>query len=209
MGPPAEESRLENDVRLAGAQRFEEPPELHGVVLEIGVLHGDEVAGGLPEPGPERRALPLVLHMAEHPDLRMPRGAAFCDREAPITGAVVHEDHFKGQRLILDVQNLADAGRQGVLLVEAGDDNRELHGCSGLFRSRRLTSWPRSWRVRSFSGASGVGSPAGVARWDPGASAPVYRIEGGERISELGRLFKDPRSARSRARPAGRPRGVV
>lgn len=103
MGPSSEESRAEHHVGLIGPQWFQETPELHGVVLEIGILDGDKVSGSLTKPGPKRRSLPLVLCMAEHSNLRMTCGKPFGDREAPVTGAVVHKDHFHGKSFILDL----------------------------------------------------------------------------------------------------------
>ena len=57
----ADEPRAEDDVGLALDDRLDELGILRGVVLEVGVLDDDDLAGGMAEPGAERGPFALVL----------------------------------------------------------------------------------------------------------------------------------------------------
>ena len=57
----ADEPRAVDDVGLALDDRLDELRVLRGVVLEVGVLDDDDLAGGVAEPGAQGRPLALVL----------------------------------------------------------------------------------------------------------------------------------------------------
>ena len=54
----ADEPRAEDDVGLALDDRLDELGILRRVVLEVGVLDDDDLAGGVPEPGAQAAPLP-------------------------------------------------------------------------------------------------------------------------------------------------------
>ena len=62
----ADEPRPEDHVRLAVENRPSQLRELRRVVLQVGILHDDHVAGRSGEAGPERRALPAVPLVPHH-----------------------------------------------------------------------------------------------------------------------------------------------
>ncbi len=71
MGLAADEARAVDHVGLAVEDRRQQARILAGIVLEVGVLNHDEVAAGLLEAAPQRRALALVHGLAEDADARV------------------------------------------------------------------------------------------------------------------------------------------
>jgi len=60
------EARAIDGVGPALLDRPEQAREVGGVVLEIGILGDDRVAGGGGDPGPECRTFPAVRRVVEH-----------------------------------------------------------------------------------------------------------------------------------------------
>src|SRR5687767_94057 len=63
----AKEARAEDDVGEPALDRVEEPENLARVVLEIRILHDDELTADLRESAAEGRALPGILLLEEDP----------------------------------------------------------------------------------------------------------------------------------------------
>ena len=86
-------ARAEYDVRLAVEDGLKNGGQLLRVVLEIGVLDRDDVAGGHGESGMERRAFAAVDFMAFDPE----SAGAPCLKLFPrfVRGMVVHGDIFQ------------------------------------------------------------------------------------------------------------------
>jgi len=74
-------------------------------VLPVGVEDQDEIAGGRPDAALHRRAVSLVVRMADDP---RPGGLGGC--RGPVAGAVVHDE------------NLVPAGRAAQAGNDLGDD---------------------------------------------------------------------------------------
>ena len=62
------------------------------VILEVGVLHADEIARGALEPFVQRRALAHVALVFDDTHLRMPRGDFVRKLPASVSGAVVDDE---------------------------------------------------------------------------------------------------------------------
>ena len=78
----AAQAGAEDGVGLAGQQRVDQRRDVRRRVLEVGVLDQQDVAAGLVDPAPDRRALAAVARLREHLDLRRARPRAARARPA-------------------------------------------------------------------------------------------------------------------------------
>jgi hypothetical protein len=93
----AQEAAAEDGVGLALHDEVDELRELLGAVLQVGVLHHDDVAPGLGDPAAHRRALAAVAVLEQHPEAVLLREAG--QQVAAAVGAgVVHRDQLLAQR---------------------------------------------------------------------------------------------------------------
>ena len=74
-------------------KRAEHARVLRGVVFEVGVLHDDEVGGGLGETSPQRCSLALIVPLMEHPH---PRVVHRGENVAGAIGGCIVDDHHLG-----------------------------------------------------------------------------------------------------------------
>ena len=217
----AEGSSVEGDGvdGLAVGDGLEEARVLVGVILEVGVLHDDHVARGGGEPGAERGALSLVEIMED--DLVDQRHDLGAEQVAgAVARAVVDDDDL----LVLDRggPDAVDDGADGLGLVVARDDDRELHGAgksyfaagmteanSGEYFHRRC-DWVKDSTLflRYTPGApipSSFQAPAGAGRTVPAAVGGVGP-GGGAAAARTG--IAGPAGGVARPARAGRPAGA-
>ena len=126
MGVAAHEARAEHDIRFAVEDGLEQLRVFLRVVLEIGVLHDDEITSGGGKAGAQRGPLALVALVIEDPgDERDDFTAQNLTR--PIGRAVIHDDDLLLEaghgRRAHGVDNRPD----GFRLVETGNDDGKLH----------------------------------------------------------------------------------
>src|SRR5438045_9724578 len=87
-----EKARAEACISLAGHDRLEQHGPVLRIVLEVGVLHDDDVAGAGGERGPDRLALAAVLGL-EHETVDVARLRERDEAPSPAGGrAVVDAD---------------------------------------------------------------------------------------------------------------------
>jgi hypothetical protein len=115
-----QEPRAEDDVGVAVEQGLQELGQIGGVVLEVGVLHGDEGTGRVREPGPQGRPLAAVHEVTQHPDTGI--ADAGQDRRRAVGRRVIDHDHFGDERLR---QHAFQRPRHRGFLVVARDDHGE------------------------------------------------------------------------------------
>jgi hypothetical protein len=127
------EPRPEDDVGPSVEQGLQEDLPVVGVVLEVGVLHDDEVGGGLGEPAPQGRPLAPVGGLPQQADPVVVLGHGLDRRNGRIGRAVVDDDHLGGEGR---VEHTLEHGGDGLRLVEAGNDDGQALG--GQRCSRRL-----------------------------------------------------------------------
>src|SRR5262249_4532546 len=99
----ADESRAINDVGPPLQDRLEQPRIFRRVIIQIGVLHQDALAGGVAEALPQRRALALVALLEEDADV-----AAFQlaqDAVRAVLAAIIDQDQFLRDRHRLHAPN--------------------------------------------------------------------------------------------------------
>src|SRR4051812_2706513 len=123
----AEEAAAEDDVGMTVDDRLEQPRVVGGVVLEVGVLDEDDVAGRRREPGTQRGALPAVLRL-EHDDVARPH--AVDELAAPVGAAVVDEHDLGVEPAEVGALDGGDDARQRAVLVVHGDDDAHLHAAA-------------------------------------------------------------------------------
>src|SRR5581483_8288147 len=111
---------------VAGVDLGEEPWNLLGRVLEVGVERDDDVRARVRESGEDRRMLPDVPGERDDRDALVPGGDREQDVERPVAAAVVDVDHLGGP-----IERLADGAQAGLErgkprgLVEYRDDDRD------------------------------------------------------------------------------------
>jgi hypothetical protein len=127
MGSATDEARAEDHVGLALKDRLQEHRVLPRVVLEVGVLDEDDVAGGRGEPRAQRGALALVPFVEDDRRIR-----GFCDRRQQIAGAVrgavVDDDDLAFQPRERHRPDASEHFVECVHLVVDRNDDRELQG---------------------------------------------------------------------------------
>ena len=74
MGTTGEEARPEHHVGLVFEQGHEQAPKVAGVVLQVGVVDGHEVACGMGDAGAQGRSLALVDGVPHHHHTRVRGG---------------------------------------------------------------------------------------------------------------------------------------
>src|SRR5262249_49795470 len=118
----ADEPRAVDDVRVVLDDRLDELGILGRVVLEVGVLDDDDLAGGLAEPGAQRGALSLVAVVEDYLQVAVASLHLAEDLAGAVLRAVVDDDDLRADRDLADpAEDLVD----GLLFVVAGDDDRE------------------------------------------------------------------------------------
>jgi hypothetical protein len=129
--PPAVAGQEARAVDHVGAILQEGPHEARvvpRVVLEVGVLDAEDVAGGRLQPRLDGRALAPVGGVDDHPDVvagkRVEQAAAGVGR------AVVDEDQLRLQAkgAEIDLEEAVDHRRERPQFVVERDDHRQLHG---------------------------------------------------------------------------------
>ena len=134
--------------------RLDQPRVLGRVVLQVGVLHDDDVAGAVLEALAQRRALAQVLRLVEDADVvvLLLESARGC--RGAVGRAVVDEDDLLRDRTAWTRRT---SSRQPALLVVDGDDDRQLEAGrdrvdaeSAGRRARRAVS--RSTSTRAVAG---------------------------------------------------------
>ena len=127
---------------------------LRGVVLEVGVLDDDDLAGGVPEPGAQRGALALVDLVEDDRQVGVARSHLAEDLAGAVGRAVVDDDDLLADRDGADpAEDLVDR----LLLVVDRDDDREDQVVGNPDRSRASGR-----RLRPGSRSA---IPAGRDRW--------------------------------------------
>jgi hypothetical protein len=136
-----EEPRPVDDVRVPLDDRPQQLGDVPRVVLEVRVLDEDHVAGGHREPGPDRRALPLVALLVEDGVAR-PTLVAGEDVAAAVGRRVVDHHDLEIVELPQRFEGVDD-GLEGVDLVVDGNHEAEAQalahrGTASLRTGKRL-----------------------------------------------------------------------
>jgi hypothetical protein len=154
----AVEPRAEDEV-AAVLERVHELPELAQWIRAVGVSHHHVLTAGVRKPR-EVGAPVAALGLPDHD--RSVRGG---DLRRAVGRAVVDDDHLAGPAARLDaLPGLVDDRADGALLVQARDDDRDLHGwprCYGeALSTTALTAVDTSTiRALSWSGTCGASPP--------------------------------------------------
>lgn len=149
----AGETGAEDDVGLAVDDGTDQPGKLGGVVLEVGVLHGDDVAGSLGESRAEGRSLAPVFGVEKLPENRVPEPLLEGLPRA-VGGTIVDEDDFPERKRGHGPDPLDDDGERFLFVVD-GDDDGEVQGVLAV-----SLAGGRTWRPTNFHAGrqlSGVG----------------------------------------------------
>ena len=116
---------------------IEQAVNIVGAVLAVGIEHQDHVAVRRPHSGLDRRAIALVIRLAQHLRSRL-QG----DRSGIIAAAVVHHDDLGGG---LQLAQAADHLANRLRLVVGRDDHRQAVIGGQLIEQHLLPRWA-GWR---------------------------------------------------------------
>ena len=97
------------------------------VVLEVGVLDDDDIAGGLAKAAGHGGALALILRLQQHAHAVVPVEVGQ-DRPRPIPRPVVHDDEFFLDVAEINGEDSSDDLPDRRLLVVAGHHDGQFHG---------------------------------------------------------------------------------
>ena len=122
----AEEAGSVHDVGLAGEDGPEEDRVFLRVVLEVGVLDDDEIAGRGAHPGPDRRALPQVARLQEDADAVLAVELAE-DVAGAVRRAVVHDHDLALEVPEVHGEDLREDLANRPALVVRRHHDRQLH----------------------------------------------------------------------------------
>ena len=127
-GRAAPEAAAVDDLVVAVQDRLDQRRQVAGVVLEVGVLDAEDVAGGRLQARLDRGPLAPVGGVDDHPDVV---AGERVEQAAPgVGGAVVDEDQLRLQAkgVEVDLEETVDHRRERPQFVVERDDHRQLHG---------------------------------------------------------------------------------
>src|SRR3954452_20950394 len=161
----------DHHVRPPLEDRMDELGDVMAVVLVVGVRVDDDVGAELErrvEPGLEARGQPLVVRQAHHVvDALLAR-----DLDRAVGRAVVDDQPFDLVEALDASRELAQGGGEGLLLVQAGDLDDELHaaaarqyrrGSGGSSVAANLARRMSAWRSRLLREGPALALLAGIS----------------------------------------------
>ena len=131
VGSGGQKSGAENDVGPAVDEGGEESFQIIGIVLEVCILHGYEIARRFGKSCSEGSSFSLILFLMQDDNPVVFLGKVSCDIETVVGGCIVDDDDFKSEVFVCYLPDAFDASFQGTFFVEAWDDDSEgMHGDS-------------------------------------------------------------------------------
>jgi hypothetical protein len=109
------------DAPLDGLQQF---GIISGIILEVGVLDENDIAGDFTEAGAQGGPFPLIVLMIKRPYVIILLDQTLEDFPGPVSGGIVNDDKFL---VIRGSLNPPDYFRQGGFLVIYGYYNTQFH----------------------------------------------------------------------------------
>ncbi len=91
---PGQEARPKDHVSLAIFDRLDQPGDVDRVVLQVGILHDDNLARAGGEAGPQRRGFALVRRLANQAHARDLLAKFLDDLRRVVLRAIVDHDRF-------------------------------------------------------------------------------------------------------------------
>jgi len=129
----AKESRAVHHLGPTGQDRPQQDRVVGRVVLEVGVLDQQDIAGRMAQALADGGALALVARQQVQVEVA-PRGLLAQDIAGAVGREVVDDDDLLLDVAEVDRPYLIEQRRDGIFLVVAGDDDRELQRSAPLAR---------------------------------------------------------------------------